>query len=438
MGKVIGIRREDKNEWERRTPLIPDDVRELREKFGVKTIVQPSNLRIYTDNEYRKAGAEINENMDEADVIFAVKEIPEEFFKDGKTYIFFSHTIKGQSYNMDMLRKMIKRRVNLIDYEKIADENNRRLIFFGKYAGLAGMVETLHAIGQKLKLQGFDTPLERIKQAFKYSSVKEAKSEIEKIGEEINDAGFPQELSPFVFGFAGYGNVSKGAQEVFDLLPHKAVSIDILDENYENFTADNYNFYKVIFKEEDLVRPLNGEFELNDYYNNPEKYVSKFEDYISKLKVLVNCIYWTEDYPRLVTKEYLANEAAFHNYPNLRIIGDISCDINGSIEITHKVTMPDNPSFTYFAREGRFEDGVKRGGVSVMAVDNLPCEFPRESSEEFSKVLKGYVKEISEVDFGKDFEQLNLPEPIKKAMILHNGEFTRDYKYIKDYLTKEE
>ncbi|MEN8152448.1 MAG: bifunctional lysine ketoglutarate reductase /saccharopine dehydrogenase family protein [Acidobacteriota bacterium] len=434
MNKIIGIRREDKNKWERRTPLIPDDVRELREKFGIRTIVQPSKLRIFTDDEYREAGAEINESLNDADVIFAVKEIPEEFYMEGKTYIFFSHTIKGQSYNMDMLQKMIEKKVNLIDYEKIVDENNRRLIFFGKYAGLAGMVETLHAMGQKLKLQGFDTPLERIKQAFEYNSVEEAKSEIAKIGEEINENGFPQELSPFVIGFAGYGNVSRGAQEIFDLLPHKTVSIDVLDENYENFIADNYNFYKVVFKEEDMVSRVNGEFELNDYYNNPDKYVSKFENYIPKLKVLVNCIYWTEKYPRLVTREYLENESVLHKYPNMRVIGDISCDINGSVEITHKVTMPDNPSFTYFAGEDRFEDGVKRGGVSVMAVDNLPCEFPKESSREFSKVLKVYVNNICQENFGKDFDSLNLPGPIKSALILHNGKFTPDYTYIKKYL----
>ncbi len=437
MPKIIGIRREDKNDWERRVPLTPGVVKELRDKFGIKTIIQPSKRRIFKDEEYARVGAEVNEDLGKAGTIFAVKEIPADFYEEGKTYIFFSHTIKGQTYNMDMLRTMVDKNVNLIDYERIVDGENRRLIFFGKYAGFAGMVETLHGLGIKLKLQGYDTPLEKIKQAFSYSSVEEAKEHISEIGKEIEEYGFPPELSPFVFGFAGYGNVSQGAQEIFDLLPYKTVSVDILDENYENFSADNFVFYKVILKEEDLVKRKDNGFDLQEYYNNPELYVSRFEEYAEKLKVLVNCIYWTEKYPRLITKKYLRDQAALIKYPNLRMIGDISCDINGSIEITHKVTLPDNPSFTYLGREDKFEDGVSREGVSVMAVDNLPCEFPRESSEAFSEVLSKFAAGIVEADFKAGFDSLILPEPVKRALILHNGEFTGDYKYMKSFLLEE-
>ncbi len=438
MAKIIGIRREDKNKWERRVPLTPRAVKVLREKFGIRTIVQPSALRIFKDEEYLNAGAEINESLSEADTIFAVKEIPVHLFEEGKTYIFFSHTIKGQSYNMDLLRKMMSKKVNLIDYERIVDEKNRRQIFFGKFAGLAGMVETLHGLGQKLRLQGFETPLEKIKQAYSYNSVEEAKEHVREIGKEIEEAGFPSELSPFVFAFAGYGNVSQGAQEIFDLLPFKSMSIDVLDLNYENFAADNYNFYKLILREEDLVKRENGQFDLDEYYNHPELYVSKFEEYAEKLKVLVNCIYWTEKYPRLLTKKYLKDQGALLKYPNLRMIGDISCDIDGSIEITHKVTMPDNPSFTYFGDEDRFEDGISAAGVSVMAVDNLPCEFPKESSEAFSEVLLDFVNGISGTDFNSESGLLTLPDPAKRALILHRGEFTDDYKYMKSYVLEGE
>ena len=142
----------------------------------------------------------------------------EGFLDEGKTYIFFSHTIKGQEYNMNLLRSMIEKKVNLIDYERVVDSKNRRLIFFGKYAGLAGMVETLHGLGLKLNLQGYDTPLQKVKQAFAYDSVEEAKNHISEIGKEIEESGFPSELSPFVFAFAGYGIVSQGAQEIFDIL----------------------------------------------------------------------------------------------------------------------------------------------------------------------------------------------------------------------------
>ncbi|MCP4214745.1 MAG: hypothetical protein GY765_08805, partial [bacterium] len=423
MDKIIGIRREDKNQWERRVPLIPRDVKILKENYGIHTIVQPSKIRIFPDEEYAKAGAEINEDLGRATLILAVKEIPKELFQKDKTYIFFSHTIKGQAYNMGMLRHMMDLKCNLIDYERIVDEKNRRLIFFGKYAGLAGMIETLYSFGQKLKLQGFDTPLERIKQAYQYDSLDHAKKEIEAIGREIDEHGFPVELSPIVVGFAGYGNVSVGAQEIFNLLPHKTVSANILDEMYENFTSDNLNFYKVIFGEEDMVRRKEGEFDLQEYYTHPERYESIFETYLPRLDILVNCIYWTEDYPRLVTKDFLKNETVLKSNPMIKVLGDISCDIDGSIEITSKSTKPDNATFTYYADQDRYEDGTQRTGVTVMSVDNLPCEFPVESSTAFSSILKDYVNHMVSANYTDSLEKLEIPSPIKSALVVKEGKF---------------
>lgn len=434
MDKIIGIRREDKNQWERRVPLIPDDVKELKEKYGIKTIIQPSKIRIFPDEEYVKAGAEINEDLGAASLVLAVKEIPVSLFQKNKTYVFFSHTVKGQDYNMGMLKHMMNLKCNLIDYERVVNEKNQRLIFFGKYAGLAGMIETLHAYGQKLKLQGYDTPLEKIKQPYEYGTVENAKKEIAAIGNEIDEVGLPVELAPIVFGFAGYGNVSRGAQEIFDLLPHKVISANILNEMYENFSMDNLNFYKVVFSEDDMVTPKQGDFVLQDYYDHPENYTPVFEQYLSRLEVLVNGIYWAEAYPRPVTKEYLKNETVLKSNLKLKVIGDISCDIDGGIEITHKITKPDMPTFTYFANEDRFEDGTQRLGVTVMAVDNLPCEFSRASSRAFSSVLKEYVDNIVSTDFKTGFENLALSSPMRKALVLHNGEFPPDYKYMKEFL----
>jgi saccharopine dehydrogenase (NAD+, L-lysine forming) len=434
MNKIIGIRREDKNDWEQRTPLVPGDVKELKEKFGIKTIVQPSKIRIFSDDDYHDAGAEINEDLSEANVILGVKEMPMNFYEEGKTYVFFSHTIKGQDYNMPMLKHMMNLKCNLIDYERVVDEKNRRLIFFGPYAGMAGMIETLHAFGQKVKLQGFSTPLEKIKQAYEYSSLEEAKKEIEKIGEEIDENGFPIELCPIVVGFTGYGNVSRGAQEIFNLLPHKVISGHILEEMYENFTSDSLNFYKVVFSEEDMVEHIDGEFDLQDYYDHPENYKSQFEKYIPYLSILMNCIYWAPQYPRLITKQYVQDQTIIRSNLNLKVVGDISCDIDGAIEVTHKVTMPDNPTYTYWGAEDRFEDGTHRTGLTIMAVDNLPCEFPRESSTDFSKVVKDYVESLAVQDFKKDFQELALPDPMRKALVLHRGELTPDYHYMKDFI----
>lgn len=438
MKKVIGIRREDKNEWEGRAPLTPEAVQELKEKQGIHTIVQPSEIRTFSDAEYKNCGAEINEDLSEAEVIFAIKEIPKEMIAENKTYVFFSHTIKGQSFNMDMLQRLIDMKSNLIDYEKIMNKDNQRLLFFGKYAGLAGMIETLYAFGQKLKQMGFYTPFEKIKQAYQYASLQDAEEAIRRIALEIESDGFPTELSPLVVGFAGYGNVSQGAQEIFNLLPHKVISPHILSEMYENFTSDNSNLYKVVFMEEDLVRPKEGLFELQDYYDHPEKYDSVFENYIPYLDILVNCIFWTDKYPRLVTKKYLRDNTILKSNLTLKVVGDISCDINGSIEITHKATKPDNPCFTYFAENDRFEDGIQRNGVTVMAVDNLPCEFSRESSEYFSSVLKKFVNDIMQENFSRPFSELNLSYPLKKGLILLQGSFTDDYLYMKDFLNRRD
>ncbi|PIV69931.1 MAG: hypothetical protein COS08_02885, partial [Euryarchaeota archaeon CG01_land_8_20_14_3_00_38_12] len=149
----VGIRREDKNIWERRTPIIPQHIKELKEK-DIEFFVQPSKIRAFRDGEYVEAGANIQDSLNQCNVIFAVKEIPLDFFKKNKTYVFFSHTTKGQKHNMPMLKKMMELKCQLIDYEKIVDEKNRRLIFFGRYAGLAGMIDTLWALGQRLNKGG--------------------------------------------------------------------------------------------------------------------------------------------------------------------------------------------------------------------------------------------------------------------------------------------
>jgi alpha-aminoadipic semialdehyde synthase len=184
------------------------------------------------------------------------------------------------------------------------------------------------------------------------------------------------------------------------------------------------------------VKPKIGSFELQDYYDHPEKYESRFEQYIPYLTVLVNCIYWSLDYPRLVAKNYLHSDEYLNSNKKLIMIGDISCDINGSIEITNKVTEPGDAFYTYFPNDDDYKNGVEKNGITIMAVDNLPCEFPKESSAEFSSVLKNYVHEIANTDFNKTFDELTISFPIKKALILHRGELTKDYLYLNQFLTK--
>ena len=428
----VGIRREDKNIWERRTPIIPQHIKELKEK-DIEFFVQPSKIRAFRDGEYVEAGANIQDSLNQCNVIFAVKEIPLDFFKKNKTYVFFSHTTKGQKHNMPMLKKMMELKSQLIDYEKIVDEKNRRLIFYGRYAGLAGMIDTLWALGQRLNKGGIENPFAEIKQTYAYSSLEEAKKSIKKISGDIKKKGLPESITPLIFGIAGYGNVSKGAQEIIDILPVKEITpeqvVSLRDRDYSG-----KHIYKVVFKEEDIVDPLSGEFELQDYYRHPEKYKSKFDKYLRDLTILVNAIYWDKIYPRLVTKKYLKE-----NYGKMRlmVIGDIGCDINGAIECNVKIMEPDNPVFVYEPLTDKITDGFKGKGVVVLAVDNLPCELPKESSEDFSSALKKFIPEIAKTDFSVNFDDCNLSPEIKNAVIVYHGKLTPDYQYLEKYLEGE-
>ncbi len=249
----------------------------------------------------------------------------------------------------------------------------------------------------------------------------------------IEEYGIPEAISPLVFGFAGYGNVSKGAQEVFDQIPHKEITPAELVANYK--ALDKGHIYKVVFYEKDMVKNVTGEdFQLQDYYENPEKYDGDFEKYLPYLTVLVNCIYWDERYPRLLTKEKAKEMFSEGKTPKLKVIGDISCDIEGSIEITLKPTFPENPVFVYHPHDGTFRDGFAGEGLLVMAVDALPSELPWDSSEEFSEMLIEYVPPIARADFKVPFDELTLPDELKRALVLHRGKLTPEYRHLEKVL----
>ncbi len=435
MKTVIGIRREDKNRWERRAPLIPAHVRELVQNHRLEIRIQPSSIRIFSDEDYVREGAIIAEDLSFCSIVFAIKEIPLHLFKKEGVYIFFSHTIKGQPYNMPMLRKMMELDCTLIDYEKIADANGKRLLFFGRQAGQAGMVDTLWALGQRLNHEKKKNPFLAIKQAYHYKSLVEAKEEIKKVGWQIHEKGLEPSLVPLVCGFAGYGHVSQGAQEIFDLLPFEEIEAEKIESFFREKNYSASRVYKVVFKEKDMIRPTSPDrkFELQDYYNHPEKYTSIFDSYLTYLTVLVNCIFWTARYPRFVTKKRL-KELYKNREPRLRVIGDISCDIEGSVEVTVHATNPDNPVYVYDLVEDRAKDGFEGRGPVIMAVDNLPAEISLESSVYFSSNLMPLVPEIAKADFSRDFQSCELPEAVKKAVILFRGKLTPDYEDMKDFL----
>lgn len=435
MKNVIGIRHEDKYAMERRVALIPDHVKGLIENYDAGIVVQTSAKRVFKNNEYLESGARIAEDLKDANVIFGVKEMPEMFFEKGKTYVFFSHVIKGQSYNMPMLKKMMEMQCNLIDYEKVTDDMGRRLIFFGRFAGLAGMINSLWSLGQRYKVLGMDTPFLGIRQSHTYDSLEDAKIDVMKAGMKIASEGLPDGIAPVVIGFTGYGQVSKGAQEIAALLPSIEITPEeLLKMDLKQDLPGNV-IIKVVFKEWDLSQPNDPSkhFELQDYYSHPEYYHNVFEKYVPSLTILMNCMYWDDRYPRIITKDFL-EELYMKGQPKLTVIGDVTCDPDGSIECTHMGTHIEDPVFVYnpFTREAAM--GFEGDGILDMAVDILPSELPRESSIAFSEALLPYVPGILAADFDASFESMELPPPIKRAMILHKGRFTPEYEYIKEYI----
>lgn len=435
---MIAIRREDKNKWERRAPLTPAHVSTLIQEHNLKLLVQPSPIRTFTDADYAAAGATVQEDLSPAEVVLAIKEIPVELLQPEKTYLFFSHTIKGQPHNMPLLRRLLELGGQLIDYERVVDAQNRRLILFGEHAGLAGMIDTLWVLGQRLAWEGIATPLADLRLTYEYGDLPTAQSAIRTVGQRIVEEGFPLELTPLVIGIAGYGNVSRGAQAILDLLPTRQITPAELISLFDSDDIARNIIYKVVFREEDTVEPVAEDqpFNLPEFFQHPEQYRSKFETYLPYLSVLVNCIYWDTPYPRLVTKEAARQLYSGQTPPRLRVIGDISCDIEGTIEPTIKATNPDTPAFVWNASTDTAIDGVADRGPVIMAVDNLPCELPIESSTVFSQALLPFIPALAACDFSLDFEACALPPELKQATIVYQGKLTPEYRYLEQFLFK--
>jgi saccharopine dehydrogenase (NAD+, L-lysine-forming) len=435
MPSFIGIRREDKSEWERRVPVTPEDAAELQ-KHGIQVVVQPSGTRAFSGEEYTQLGVTVQEDLSRCSTIFGIKEIPKNAFEPDKTYVFFAHVIKGQPYNMPMLRRLLDLGCTLIDYERVVDDKNRRLIFFGWHAGVAGMIDTLWALGKRLAWKGIATPLTNLQQTRTYYDLAEAKSALAGVRARIETEGLPEQITPLIVGVAGYGNVSRGAQEMLDLLP----TIEIQPEEVASVSANpdisRHHLYKVVFKEWHMVEPVSPDmaFDLQDYYNHPKKYRGVFERYIPYLTVLVNAIYWTSAYPRLATKAYLKKLFGGQDQPLLQVIGDISCDVEGAIECTVKSTEPGDPIYVYNPVSGEVTGGHEGPGIVIMAVEILPSELPREASIDFSRVLKPFIPAIAECDFSVPFEECSLAPEIKRAVIAYQGKLTPEYEYIRGFL----
>ncbi|PCI35395.1 MAG: hypothetical protein COB53_11020 [Elusimicrobia bacterium] len=430
---LIGIRKEGKNAWERRAPLTPDQAGSLVSS-GINIWVQSSRKRAFPDEDYARAGATIKKSLRGCPTIFGVKEIPPAQIERGKTYIFFSHTVKGQRSGMPLLRKVLASRSRLIDYERILNDSGRRLIYFGKYAGIAGMIDSLWALGQRYKVIGHQNPLEGLRPAKEYAGLEEAMADLRLVGSRIKKDGIPKRMSPMICAFTGRGNVSRGAQQVYDRLPVETLKPADLRRGTSRLRRDRV--YKVVFSLKDTMEPImpGRQFGYLDYHDRPYRYRSTMHRFLPHISLFINGIFWTPRYPRLITQHMLAPLYGSRRRPRLKVIGDITCDVGGSIEATVKATDPGNPVFIFDPSTGKTRDGFRGNGPVIMAVDNLPCELPRESTEEFGSHLSPFVREIAAADFKNGLKASGLSAPIRRAVVTLNGSLTPAYEYLQAHL----
>ncbi|KAJ7405060.1 Alpha-aminoadipic semialdehyde synthase, mitochondrial [Pitangus sulphuratus] len=390
--------------------------------MGYKVLVQPSNRRAIHEKEYIKAGAIIQEDISEASLIIGVKRPPEDKLIPKKNYAFFSHTIKAQEANMPLLDEILRQEIRLFDYEKMVDHKGMRVVAFGKWAGVAGMINILHGLGLRFLALGHHTPFMHIGMAHNYRNSSQAVQAVRDAGYEISLGLMPKSVGPLTFVFTGTGNVSKGAQEMFTALPCEFVEPHELKE--VSRSGDIRKVYgTVLSRHHHLVRKRDGIYDPVDYDKHPENYTSRFHiDVAPYTTCLINGIYWEQHTPRLLSRQdtqkllvpIRSADGATEGCPELPhkllAICDISADTGGSIEFMTECTTIDNPFCMYDADQHITHDSVEGSGILMCSIDNLPAQLPIEATEYFGDMLFPYIEEM--------------------AVIASNGSLTPKYQYI--------
>ena len=398
----IGLTREGKIPVDHRVPLSPSQAREVMNTFpGVEVVAQSSDIRAFTDDEYRAEGVQVVQSLEDCDVILGVKEVPIPMLIEGKTYFFFSHTIKEQAYNRELLRAILAKNIHLVDYEPLTDENGKRVIAFGRWAGIVGAYNGLWAFGKRYNSY-------HIRRAHECFDLEDLKTEYSKI-----------KLPKIKIALTGGGRVAKGAMEVLLGAGIRKVSpADFIEHNYEEavFTQLNTHNYN--------KRIDNEPFSRTDFYKNPENYEGDFLKYAHKADLLIACAFWSPEAPVLFTREDILDE-----HFSLKVIADITCDIEGSIPSTKKPSTIKDPLYDYNPTDDRLEPALTdEANITVMAIDNLPCELPRDASESFGREM---IDNVLPNLLGEDNIGM-----IRRASITRNGKLTKEFSYLTDYVNR--
>lgn len=393
----LGIIREGKTPPDKRVPFSPTQCVEILKKFDINLVVQPSSIRAFTDEEYEKEGITLQEDLSDCDVLMGVKEVNIKDLMEGKHYFFFSHTIKKQPYNAKLLKTFLEKKIQITDYEILTFKEGGRILGFGRYAGIVGAYNGLLAWGKRNG--SFE-----LKPAYKCKDFEEIKNELKKV--VLGDANIV---------LTGGGRVAQGAIEIMDQIKIQAVtSSDFIFQEYHTPVYTQLHC-------ENLYKSKTGkEFDLEHFFKNPTEYKSRFKKFTEKADIFISCHYWDHNADVLFNEKDIQSEKF-----NLKVIADITCDIKGSIPTTIRPSTIDNPIYGYNPESNEEGAPFSPSNITVMAVDNLPCELPRDASIDFGTAL---IKDIIPALAGDDVTNI-----IDRASITKSGKLNTGYEYLEDY-----
>ncbi len=395
----FGIIKERKTPPDRRVVFTPEELVRLKTEHPEAEIkVESSDIRIFPDSEYAKAGIEVATDMTDCDVLFGVKEVPVDALIPNKKYFFFSHTIKKQPYNKKLLQAILAKKIDLYDHETIVDTNFKRLIGFGRYAGIVGMYNGIRAFGTKFDL--FKLP----------------KAETLQHREDLINRLKRITLPPVKIVVTGKGKVGNGIKEMLDAMKIKEVSI----ENYltKNYSDPVYTQITVL----DYNKRKDGKpSEKYDFYNNPTEYTSDFARFANVSDIFMAGHFAGNDAPVILSREMLLSKDN-----KIRVIADVSCDVDGPIESTIKASTIAEPIYGYLPSEHKEVDIFHPSAIVVMAVDNLPCELPKDASEGFGEM---FMEHVIPAFFNGDKDGI-----LQRAKMTENGQLTERFKYLQSYV----
>ena len=398
----FGIIKERKNPPDRRVVFSPNEIKTIQEQFPVVSFkVEPSDIRIFSDAEYQNLGIEVTDDLSDCEVLFGVKEVPVEALIPNKKYFFFSHTIKKQPYNQKLLQAVLEKNIELYDHETIVDAANKRLIGFGRYAGIVGAYNAIRAFGIKFEL--FKMP--------KASALKGRDALVQQVKRQI--------IPPIKIVVTGTGKVGSGVKEMLLAMKIKEVSV-------ENFLTKN--FTQPVFTQIDVLeynKRMDGQkLDTKDFYKNPSEYESDFERFTKVADIYISGHFHANAAPQILSQKMLqASDCA------IKIVADVSCDVNGPIACTLRASTIEDPLYGYLPSENKEVDVFHPAAIVVMAVDNLPCELPKDASEGFGEM---FTQHVIPAFFNNDADGI-----LARAKMTENGVLTERFNYLHDYVAKK-